>query len=404
MNDVDDILRGLGMSVPSPTPSTPTEASPDSEDSNSSLTDADVSDILEENGYSDQEIQDPVFEGDGHEEEVENESYDENQGEGGDLAIEQADPNYLNALANAEQEEDYEPEENDSLEETREDFNQALNEHIEANVIAAVDTGNGNSETSVSVEESTEETEIPLNSPTLLIDDTTSRFSGTEWYNEIQRQRIIVGGCGGIGSNLLFQLARMVPANITIYDDDNVEIVNMAGQLFSYNDVGKAKVTAMADMISAYTSMRQVNAIKEKFTADTEAGDIMLCGFDNMRARRTFFESWLRHLEGKTEEERAKCLFMDGRLDINTLQILCVRGDDSYNISRYTSSFLFLDSEAEETICSMKQTTYLACMIGSLMVNLFTNFVANLLNPVIPYDMPFFTEYDAQNMLFKTES
>lgn len=52
----------------------------------------------------------------------------------------------------------------------------------------------------------------------------------------------------------------------------------------------------------------------------------------------------------------------------------------------------------------MKQTTYLACMIGSLMVNLFTNFIANSLNPVIPYDLPFFTEYDSQNMLFKTQS
>jgi hypothetical protein len=50
----------------------------------------------------------------------------------------------------------------------------------------------------------------------------------------------------------------------------------------------------------------------------------------------------------------------------------------------------------------MKQTTYLACMVGSVMVNLFTNWAANLLDPAIPYDLPFFTEYDAQNMIFKT--
>ena len=40
---------------------------------------------------------------------------------------------------------------------------------------------------------------IPLNSPTLLIDESTTRFSGAEWFNEIQKQNIIVGGCGGIG-------------------------------------------------------------------------------------------------------------------------------------------------------------------------------------------------------------
>jgi hypothetical protein len=85
------------------------------------------------------------------------------------------------------------------------------------------------------------------------------------------------------------------------------------------------------------------------------------------------------------------------------LQIFCITGDDTANMARYSNNYLFSDDEADETVCSMKQTTYLACMIGSLMTNLFTNFVANLLNPVIPYDLPFFTEYDAQNMIFKTE-
>lgn len=40
---------------------------------------------------------------------------------------------------------------------------------------------------------------IPPNSPTLLIDDSTSRFSGAEWFDEIQKQEVIIAGCGGIG-------------------------------------------------------------------------------------------------------------------------------------------------------------------------------------------------------------
>ena len=105
-----------------------------------------------------------------------------------------------------------------------------------------------------------------------------------------------------------------------------------------------------------------------------------------------------------SDDEKKKCLYLDGRLSIDTLQIFCLTGDDDYNISRYAEDYLFDDSEAEQTVCSMKQTTYLACMIGSMMVNLFTNFVANQLDPIIPYDLPFFTEYDAQNMIFKTEN
>lgn len=245
---------------------------------------------------------------------------------------------------------------------------------------------------------------IEPNSPTLLMNDATSRFSGTEWFNEIQKQKVIIAGMGGIGSNLAFQVARMNPEAMFLYDNDNVETVNMSGQLFSRNDIGRTKVDAVAEKISSFTTTQHVYALNERYTSVSERGDIMMCGFDNMAARRVFFDAWLGYIEPKSKEEKKHCLFLDGRLSIDTLQIFCITGNDIYNIKRYAEKHLFSDSEADETVCSMKQTTYLACMIGSLMTNLFTNFVANLLDPIIPYDLPFFTEYDAQNMIFKTEN
>lgn len=305
------------------------------------ITDNDVNNILEENGITEDDgVLDPEFE-----EVLEENYYDENQGEG-----------------------------NDDLD-----------------IVPTPPT------------ESTS-TPLPLNSPSLLVDEATTRFSGASWFDEIQKSRVIIAGIGGIGSNVAFQLARMAPANITLYDEDIVERVNMAGQLYSTNDIGQRKVDAIASMISAYTLARQINAVPSKFTDSTEAGDIMICGFDNMAARKTFYNSWKRHVQTLTSDSMAKCLFLDGRLSIDTLQIFCIQGDDKVNMDRYETEFLFSDFQAEHTICSMKQTTYLACMIGSLMVNLFTNFIANSLNPVIPYDLPFFTEYDSPNMLFKTQS
>lgn len=266
--------------------------------------------------------------------------------------------------------------------------------------------GEGNDDLDIIPTSSSEpaSTPLPLNSPSLLVDEATTRFSGASWFDKIQKSRVIIAGIGGIGSNVAFQLARMAPANITLYDEDIVERVNMAGQLYSTNDIGQRKVDAIASMISAYTLARQINAVPSKFTDSTEAGDIMICGFDNMAARKTFYNSWKRHVQTLTPDSRAKCLFLDGRLSIDTLQIFCIQGDDKVNMDRYETEFLFSDFQAEHTVCSMKQTTYLACMIGSLMVNLFTNFIANSLNPVIPYDLPFFTEYDSPNMLFKTQS
>ena len=282
------------------------------------------------------------------------------------------------------------------------DIDSIVNEVTESE--SQEEEGNEESNESTPVEEAEEEVRITPNSPTLLIDDTTSRFSGAEWFEEIKKSKIIIAGVGGIGSNLAFQLARMTPLKIVMYDDDKVERVNMAGQLYGYKDLGRTKVTAMANMIREYTSLDTIDAISDKFSYNSEAGDIMMCGFDNMVARKTFFNSWTKHLQPKSDEDRAKCLFLDGRLSMDTLQILCIRGDDYHNIMRYQKEFLFSDMEADSTVCSMKQTTYLACMIASLMTNLFTNFIAGTLNPIIPYDLPFFTEYEAQSMIFKTES
>ena len=363
MNDIDDILQNLNVEIPSENSNSSSLNSTPTEDPYMSLSDEELDEIIEDNNLA--------------EESEEEETYDENQGEGNDINVE----NVAVDIAQAEG-----------------DITDVL--HL------PVSEGEEPQEESVAITENNtpDNAKILLNSPTLLVDESTTRFSGAEWFNEIQKARIIVAGIGGIGSNVAFQLARMIPANLTLYDDDNVEMVNMAGQLFCSNDIREAKVSAIANMIYNYTSMRQVLAIKDKFTSDKEPGDIMICGFDNMRARRTFFNSWHNHISDKSEEERSKCLYLDGRLSMDTLQILCIRGDDQYNIERYEREFLFADYEADATVCSMKQTTYLACMIGSLMVNLFTNFIANSLNPIIPYDLPFFTEYDAQNMLFKTES
>ena len=245
--------------------------------------------------------------------------------------------------------------------------------------------------------------EIPTNSATLLVDEATSRFSSAIWYENIQKKTVILAGVGGIGSYVGFLLARMKPASMFIYDDDIVEAVNMSGQLYSQSDLGRLKVSALADMIRNYAGYSSVFAISERFTDESEASDIMICGFDNMVARRLFFNKWLSHVQSKPEEERKNCLFIDGRLAAEEFQVLCIKGDDEYNINRYSNEYLFSDAEADETICSYKQTTFCANMIASYMVNLFVNFCANQCEPLIDRDLPFLTTYNAETMYLKTE-
>ncbi len=218
------------------------------------------------------------------------------------------------------------------------------------------------------------------------------------WFNKVREKDIILAGLGGIGSYVLYCLAKMRPNSIYMYDDDKVEAVNLSGQLYSISDIGKYKTTAMVNVAHDYADYYSAFASEERFTEESGGAKIMICGFDNMEARKIFFNAWLKFLEYVPTNELKECLFIDGRLSAETLQVFCITGDDNFSINRY-KGYLFEDNEADHTICSFKQTAYLANMIGSIIVNLFTNFVANEVMED-SMSLPFFTEYDAPSMTF----
>lgn len=242
---------------------------------------------------------------------------------------------------------------------------------------------------------------IPIPSTTLDVDESTARFSSAIWFNKIQEQTVILAGLGGIGSYVAFLLSRMHPKNLFLYDNDTVEVVNLAGQMFGNSNIGDRKVYAVGKMIRDMSNYMSAYCINERYTEESQTADIMICGFDNMEARNTFFNNWVKHVESKPKEEQKNCFFIDGRLAAEEFQVFGIRGDDTFNIVKYAKEYLFSDAEADETLCSYKQTSYMANMIGSVMINLFTNFVANSIEDNIR-ELPFLTTYDGSTMTFKT--
>ena len=274
-------------------------------------------------------------------------------------------------------------------------------EEVGVNPTSVESPATNNTPADFEVVEPVENPIIPERITSVVVNEATSRFSGAVWYEEIQKQKVILAGLGGIGSYIAFLLGRLKIDTLVLYDDDRVETANMSGQLYGRNEVGQYKVHAISNLLYNYTELVQIVELNEKFTAASQNGPVMICGFDNMAARKTFFSRWLDFVKEVPEEDKSACLFIDGRLAAEEFQVLCVRGDDAYSIDKYQKNFLFRDSEADETICSYKQTTFMANMIASVIVNLFVNFAANRCNPLIPRDLPFFTEYSAETMFFK---
>lgn len=245
---------------------------------------------------------------------------------------------------------------------------------------------------------------IPENSGTILMDEYTSRFNGAIWYNKVQKLSVILAGAGGIGSYVGFLLSRLKINNLKVYDPDIVEAVNMSGQFYPTSSIGEHKVTALAKLVKSFANFYNIQAYNELYTPNSPSGAIMICGFDNMLARRIFFNKWLDFVNsGLVPSEQ--CLFIDGRLAAEEFQVLSIQGNDERAIREYQSKWLFSDEEAEATVCSYKQTTFMANMIASVMVNVFVNFAANNSDPapVIPRDIPFFISYSADTMFTKVE-
>ena len=249
-------------------------------------------------------------------------------------------------------------------------------------------------------QDDTPEEERPIQVPTYsTVREELVRFSDAEWFNKVQEKVIVLAGVGGIGSNMAVILAKLNPSAIYIFDDDFVESFNLAGQFYSNEDIGKPKVEALAASVNKYTNYSSIFALNRRFMVGEEViADIMICGFDNMRARKDFFAAWKSHVMTLSEERRKDCLFIDGRLTADEFQIFCMTGIDSFYMDDYVNNYLFNDYEAQRETCSYKQTGFLADMIGAFMVNLVVNFCANQVNPRRNMTLPFMTSYRSSMM------
>jgi molybdopterin/thiamine biosynthesis adenylyltransferase len=217
--------------------------------------------------------------------------------------------------------------------------------------------------------------------------DTTqqSRFKDAPWFpknNEI----CMIGGAGGIGSWLAYFLTK-IGFRVNIFDFDTVEDHNLGGQLFLQESLGELKVTAVAKVVNSFCST-PITTFNERIDNNTMTHHYMFSAFDNMEARLALFNVWKRSWE--SAPPGVIPIFIDGRLEIEQLQIFCVTPE---NAARYQKEHLFHDSAVEEAPCTMKQSSHTAAMIGTLMTSYFTNHIANIYSGETIREVPFYYEF-----------
>ena len=214
----------------------------------------------------------------------------------------------------------------------------------------------------------------------------TTRFSGATWFSTISGTFITIIGAGGIGSFTAFYLSRMCRF-VKIYDRDTVDETNLGGQLYTVEQIGMYKVQALRDTIARLGG--SINPYIGNFDYTQVLMDPIVIGaVDNMEARKTIFNAFI--------ESNTCKLLIDGRLTADELQVFVIDKNNPEAIEEYKEKWLFDDKEAAETVCSFKQTTYMAGMIASIITNVVVNYTAHMDDL-----LPFFIHYDAN--LFKFE-
>ena len=115
----------------------------------------------------------------------------------------------------------------------------------------------------------------------------------------MNKNKIMIIGCGGIGSYLISLLDRANRMNaktrlydITVYDPDTVETKNLSYQNFDKDHVGLLKAEALAQN---YLIVPQPYRVLTP--SQIEGYDLVICCADNLDVRKMLYQSEVRWLD-----------------------------------------------------------------------------------------------------------
>lgn len=125
--------------------------------------------------------------------------------------------------------------------------------------------------------------------------DTRPLFSSREWLRytrhiqlpqvgasgqaRLKQSKVLVIGCGGLGSPLLLYLAAAGIGRLTMVDGDSVELTNLQRQIaYTEQDLDQPKASTMQGHLNDLNSSIEVQAIDQAFTIDT--GEALVKGHD----------------------------------------------------------------------------------------------------------------------------
>ena len=189
---------------------------------------------------------------------------------------------------------------------------------------------------------------------------------------------ITVIGAGAIGSVTVVTLAKMGCSDITVWDPDILEEVNIPNQLCKLAMVGKPKVEALAKLVHELTEV-QIKWTRQRYTGQRLEG-VVIVTVDNMTTRQNVWK--------RTKLSRKISLLIDARMGaefarVYTVHPLNVEEADFYERNLYNSD------EAEHLPCSARSIIYCPTVVAGFIALVIKQYAINHSSPrEILIDLP----------------
>jgi molybdopterin-synthase adenylyltransferase len=172
-------------------------------------------------------------------------------------------------------------------------------------------------------------------------------------------------GVGAIGRNVALQLAAIGLPRLQLVDLDVVDETNVVTQGFRQDDVGLAKVTALAAAVRQIQPDIDVVAIMDRFRPRLKIEEVCFCCVDSISARAAIWRSAVPRVR----------FWADGRMLGEVMHVLVAA--DGRGRAHYPST-LFPPSEAQVGSCTAHSTIYAATIAAGLLVHQFTRWLRDL--------------------------
>ncbi|WP_027338845.1 sulfur carrier protein ThiS adenylyltransferase ThiF [Halonatronum saccharophilum] len=123
-------------------------------------------------------------------------------------------------------------------------------------------------------------------------------YLGKDRLKKVQSYRIGIGGAGGLGSNVAFNLVRSGFKSFVIVDFDIIEASNLNRQFYFIDQVGKFKVEALKENLLRINPDLDLKVIRKEVNKENmeyffSDCDILVEAFDKVKSKKLMVERYM---------------------------------------------------------------------------------------------------------------